>query len=34
VAESFQSADGVAITRYERDGDIKLGTVGESTEAR
>ena len=33
VAESFHSPKGVGVTRYERDGDIKLGTVSERTDA-
>jgi dihydrofolate reductase len=29
VAESRESSKGVVMTRYERDGDIKVGTIGE-----
>jgi dihydrofolate reductase len=33
VEESYQSPKGATVTRYERDGDIKLGTMAEPTEA-
>jgi dihydrofolate reductase len=32
VVESFHSPTGVGVTRYERDGDIKLGTMAEPTD--